>query len=450
MKNLLLQSMKESEKFKEIIGKIENNNTPINISGLVDVGKSQIVSAISDTIKKPLCIVTYNEIQAKKLVNDLRYFIDKVEYFGKREIASYDYISESKDLPYTRIDVLNKIYDKQVKVVVTTVEAIMQSTISKEVLYKNVISFNIGSLFECTGFKGKKNLNNLKQLLLLLGYERNDLVENRGQFSIRGGIVDIGLSEKTGVRIEFWGDEVDSIRYFNLSSQRTTEMTNEIKIFPASEYILEYQTDKLEKTQDIENSSNKIEENDEKESKFEDLLPEYSKIISIVTKKIEEKYLKNTENKIKLSDKSIQAVQSDIEAIQNGNYISKIDKYFNEFYSKKATFLDYLPKNCILCIDENPKILQRIDNIIIENNNLIKSLTEKERFVPEGILNVSDFSREDWNEIYRKLETIYLEENNSKTINRIEFNYRQINFFKSETEIIINDIKKWLQEIRKS
>ena len=72
MKNLLLQSMKESEKFKEIIEKIENNNTPINISGLVDVGKSQIVSAISDTIKKPLCIVTYNEIQAKKIVNDLR------------------------------------------------------------------------------------------------------------------------------------------------------------------------------------------------------------------------------------------------------------------------------------------------------------------------------------------------------------------------------------------
>ena len=445
MKNLLLQSMKESEKFKEIIEKIENNNTPINISGLVDVGKSQIVSAISDTIKKPLCIVTYNEIQAKKIVNDLRYFNDKVEYFGKREIASYDYVSESKDLPFARIDVLNKIYDKQVKVIVTTVEAIMQSTIPKEVLYKNVITFNVGSLVECTEFKGKKNLNNLKQLLLLLGYERNDLVENRGQFSIRGGIVDIGLSEKTGVRIEFWGDEVDSIRYFNLSSQRTTEMTNQIKIFPASEYILEYQTDKLEIANGIEKSQNEKSVEKEK-TEIEDFLPEYSKIISKVTNKIEEKYLNNTENRIRLSDKSIQAVQSDIEAIQNGNYISKIDKYFNEFYSKKATFLDYLPKNCILCIDENPKITQRIDNIIIENNNLIKSVTEKERLVPEGILNVSDFSREDWNEIYKQRETIYLEENNSKTINRIEFNYRQINFFKSETEIIINDIKKWLQE----
>src|SRR5699024_1101461 len=139
----------------------------------------------------------------------------------KREIASYDYISESKDLPYERIDVLNKVHKNETKIVVTTIEALMQSIIPKGILYKNILTFNVGNLFECTNFKGKKDLNNLKKLLLLLGYERNDLVENRGQFSIRGGIVDIGLSQSNGVRIEFWGDEVDSIRYFNIASQRT-------------------------------------------------------------------------------------------------------------------------------------------------------------------------------------------------------------------------------------
>ena len=217
MKNILMQKLEDSEKFQELLNEIKLNTTPINISGLIGVGKAHIVSSISDAIKKPICIVSYNELQAKNLVKDLRYFIDKVEYFGKREIASYDYISESKDLPYERIEVLNKICNKDVNVVVTTVEALMQSMLPKKVLYKSVLTFTVGSMFECTGFKGKKNLNNLKQLLLLLGYERNDLVENRGQFSIRGGIVDIGLSEKNGVRIEFWGDEIDSIRYFNIS-----------------------------------------------------------------------------------------------------------------------------------------------------------------------------------------------------------------------------------------
>ena len=447
MKNLLIQKLKDLDKFKELIEQIEIKKTPICVSGLEFVGKSHVIATTIDSIKRPICIVTYNELQAQKLVKDLRFYTDKIEYFGKREIASYDYITESKDLPYTRIEVLNKIYNKEIRVVVTTIEAIMQKMIPKSVLYKNVLSFSVGNLFECTGFAGKKNLNNLKQLLLLLGYERNDLVENRGQFSIRGGIVDIGLSEKMGVRIEFWGDDVDSIRYFSIASQRTTEMTDKISIFPAHEYILDYEI-------------------------TDNILPEYSEIVANVTKNIQENYLKNIhtlkfnsmlqskvsqnlENIGLVADKNIssdgkaklaQNIQSDIEAIENGEYISKIDKYFNEFYAKSNTFLDYLQKNCILFIDENLKINQRIENIIIENNNLIKSLAEKERFVPEAIQNISDFSKDSWNEIYNEKQTVYLDDNNTGSVNRIEFNYRQINFFRSETEILISDIKKWQSE----
>ena len=425
MKNEIIQNLRELDKFKEIIEQIEMKKTPINISGLVFVGKSHIISGIKEDVKRPICVVTYNELQAKNLVKDLRFFIDKVEYFGKREIASYDYVSESKDLPYSRIEVLNKIKNKEVNVVVTTIEAIMQSMIPKDALYKNILTFTVGNVFENSGFTGKKNLNNLKQLLLLMGYERSDLVENRGQFSIRGGIVDIGLTEKTGVRIEFWGDEVDSIRYFNISSQRTTEMTEKITIYPAHEYILDYKKDK-------------------------EAIPEYSNIASNICNKIKEKYIDvKGISDVKISDKAKEKVESDLEAIQNGEYISKIDKYFNEFYEKVGSFLDYLPKNVLLCIDENSKINQRIENILIENNNLIKSLVEKERFIPEGILNVSRFSSENWNNLYNEKQTIYLEENNSKEVNKFEFNYRQVNFYKSEIEILINDIKKWQKENKK-
>ena len=412
MHNLLIKRLEESEKFIELMKEIKMKKTPINISGLVFVGKSHMISTISENVKNPLCVITYNEIQAKNLVRDLRCFTENVEYFGKREIASYDYISESKDLPYARIDVLNKIYNKEAKIVVTTVEALMQGMIPKDVLYKNVITFSVGNLFEGTGFSGKKNLNNLKQLLLLLGYERNDMVENRGQFSIRGGIVDIGLSEKTGVRIEFWGDEVDSIRYFSIASQRTTEMTDKIRIFPAHEYVLEYE----------------VEDN---------ILPEYSKVVLPVVNNIKENCIQNV-NKSN--------IEADIEAIQNGEFLSKIDKYFNEFYSKKSSFLEYLSSDTLICVDENLKINQRIENILIENNNLIKSLVERSRFIPEGIANVSDFNRQEWNNIYEDKPTIYLEENNSSNVNKFEFNYREINFFKSELDLLIDDIKKWQNE----
>ena len=423
MKNLLIQRLEELDKFKELLNDINMKKTPINISGLEFVSKSNIISAVQDSAKRPICLITYNELQAKSLVKDLSFFTDKVEYFGKKEIASYDYITESKDLPYTRIDVLNKIYNRDLKVLVTTIEAVMQKIIPQKVLYKNVITFTVGNVFECTNFSGKRNLNNLKNLLLLLGYERNDMVENRGQFSIRGGIVDIGMSEKTGVRVEFWGDDVDSIRYFNLSSQRTTEMTDKVTILPAHEYIFEYISE-------------------------DGILPEYSVISENITNRITEKYL--DKNKIIFKDrdnsKIIQNIRSDIESIQNGEYISKIDKYFNEFYTESSNLLDYLPRNILICIDENLKINQRIENIIIENNNLIKSLTEKERFIPEAINNISEFNKEDWNELYNKKQTIYLYENTNTSINRFEFNYRPINFYKSETELLIKDIKRWLKE----
>ena len=443
MKNEIIQSLQELDKFKELAEQINCKKTPINISGLVFVGKSHIISSIKEEIKRPICVITYNELQAKNMVKDLRYFTDKVEYFGKREIASYDYVSESKDLPFARIDVLNKLKNKDVNIVVTTIEAIMQSMIPEKVLYKNILTFTVGNMFESTGFSGKKNLNNLKKILLLMGYERNDLVEARGQFSIRGGIVDIGLTEKTGIRIEFWGDEVDSIRYFGLASQRTTEMTDKITIYPAHEYILNYERDK---TKEVE------------------ILPEYSEIVSNICKNIEEKYIleknqkmsSSIENATAISDakdtniyineKSKEKVEADIEAITNGEYISKIDKYFNEFYENVGTFLEYLPKNILLCIDENTKITQRAENILIENNNLIKSLVEKERFIPEGILNVSNFNINSWNDIHSEKQIIYLEENNRKTENKFEFNYRQINVYKSELEILKNDIEKWQKE----
>ena len=219
--------------------------------------------------------------------------------------------------------------------------------ISKELLYKYVIQFKIGDTYD---------LETIKQNLILLGYERNDLVENKGQFSIRGGIVDIGLSEKQGIRIEFWGDEVDSIRYFNIASQRSTEMVQEVLIKPAHEFIVEN--------------------------------------IEDVCKKIEQKYNE----------------QSDIEMIRNGSYISKIDKYFNEFYEEQNTILDYINKNYIIFIDENSKIEARKNNIILDNNNLIKSLIEKEKFIPETIKNISGFEYD-----LKNMQTIYLQESDLYT-----------------------------------
>ena len=230
--NSLLTQLGNLPKMKEIKQAIQEKKSPITISGLSDVGKIRILGQCLPDKEKVNIIVTYNEIQAKKIIEDLAYFIPKeqIAFFPKKEIVTYDYLAESKELPYERMDTLNRMYAGSVKMVVTTIEALMQKMIPKDVLYKEVLSFQMSSHY---------SLTTIKEKLVALGYERNELIEGRGQFSIRGGIVDIAISEKTGVRIEFWGEEVDSIREFSISSQRSTKMLEQITIYPAHEFILE-------------------------------------------------------------------------------------------------------------------------------------------------------------------------------------------------------------------
>ena len=155
----------------------------------------------------------------------------------------------------------------------------MQKMISKNEIYQTVLEFKVGKNFD---------LEDLKQKLVHLGYERADIVDGKGQFSVRGGILDIGTTKTQGTRIEFWGDEVDSIRSFSITSQRSNKMLDEARIYPSHELIV-------------------------------------TKNVDDICKKIENR-LNNA------SGESAQNIQEDIELIKTGNYINKIDKYFNIFY----------------------------------------------------------------------------------------------------------------------
>ena len=384
--NLLIKTLEENKKFQELTKQISKTG-PIAISGLVDVEKLHILTGIFNETKRPMVLVTYNEIQARKLYQDLKKLIKQTYFFPKKEITSYDYVAQSKEIEYKRIDVLNKMYlakqQKEPIIIVTTIEAVMQKMIAKDTLYQNVIDFEVGKTYLLDGIKEK---------LVGLGYERSDLIENKGQFSIRGGIVDVGLSEKIGVRIEFWGDEVDSIRFFQISSQRSTEMLKEITIFPAHELIV----------QDL----------------------------SEAVKNIQEKYPEEIE---------------DIELIKNGDYISKINKYFNEFYENQASFLDYMSDEYLLLLDEKSKINQRKTNIIEDNNKLIASLVEKEKFVPEAIENISKF---EYN--FEEKQIIYLEQNDSiKNIQKYYFETREINFYNLQLDLLLADLVTYQKNKKK-
>lgn len=352
----------------------------------------QIADAINEFGKQPICILTYNEIQAKKIYEDLKYFTDRVVLFPKKEIVTYDYVAESKDLPYQRIEALNEIKSKKNLIVVTTIEAAMQKLLCKKSLYQNELNFKIGE---------SHSLEEIKKKLVNLGYSRCDLIEGRGQFSVRGGILDISINENIGIRIEFWGDEVDSIRNFNITSQRSINTLEKVSIYPAHEYILE-------------------------------------KNIEEICKKI----IDTAKNK--------EIAEHDIEEIKAGNYISKIDKYFDCFYEEQETILDYLDNKYCIFLDEINKIKQRATNILIDNKNLIKTLIEKEKIVPQAIENILKYEQVE--NIIQKKENIYVAKQDTSLkieAQKYTFHYREVNYYKSEIESLFTDIKKAVNEKKK-
>ena len=388
--NTILGELGKSNKFVELIKNIEEKQSPIGISGLSNVGMLEIVASINEYAKKPVAIITYNEIQAKWIIENLQFFTDKAIYFPKKDIVTYDYVAESKDLPYARIEALNKLNSKRNYIFVTTIEAAMQKLPAKELLYKNILKFKVGEVH---------SLDKIKQNLVNLGYTRCDLIEGRGQFSLRGGILDISINDAIGVRIEFWGDEIDSIRNFNIVSQRSINALEKVEIEPAHEYILE-------------------------------------KPIEEICKKVRKTIANDLQEDI---------IEQDIEQIKAGNYISKIDKYFDCFYDKQQTVIDYLNKNSIITFDEIRKIEQRAQNVIKDNDNLIKNLIEKGKVVPQAISNIQPFSRiEELVEESKKV-TLYIEKQDNKVDRQAQnynFSYRAINYFKSEIETLFTDIRK--------
>ena len=391
--NILINELENSKKFLEIINHIKSEKSPISLSGLSDMGKVQTIATLNNALNKNICVITYNQIQAKRLLKDIGYFTSKAAIFPKKELVTYDYIAESKNLPYERIEVLNNIHNNKINILILTIESVMQDIIPKNVLYKNNLNLKIGDTL---------NIDYLKQKLIDLGYERKDLIDGRGQFSIRGGIVDISISEKYGVRLEFWGDDIDSIRKFDIISQRSIEMLENIEINPSHEYILEYELDEVIKNIENANYTNK------------------------------------------------QNIKEDIEIIRSGDYISKIDKYFNNFYSKKSNILEYLDK-FVIVLDEFGKINQRIDNIKIENKNVVKTLLDKNKSVPDIIDNLNNYNIED--RILEQKSNIFLYKDDmvsKKITNTIcNFNYRDILFYKNEIDSLATTLKDAVKSKKK-
>lgn len=220
----ITEKLLEIESIKKYLE--SNNICPITILGLSDVSKSCISEVIREYKKRRVLVVTYNELQAQKLHKNIKALNKNVIYIPKKDIVTYEYDAQNMDILYLRMESIIKLYNNEYEIVIVSIETLMQPILSKKTMQNNILNIRLANEYD---------IEEIKEKLVNLGYERYDLVETKGNFSIRGDILDVAISSKIGVRIEFFGDEVDQIRYFEIASQRSTENINQIKIYPISE-----------------------------------------------------------------------------------------------------------------------------------------------------------------------------------------------------------------------
>ena len=228
--NTLLAPLTELGEYGEITRALDKKGGKASVSGCVDSQKLHMIFGTDKDYEVKL-IVTYSDIKARELLEDCRLYCRESYFYPAKDLIFYQADVHGNQLSKERIGVQRRILEGKPVTIVTTFAALMAHQLPLSVIEDNVICIDKDSVIEERA---------LARRLVAMGYEKNYQVEAPGQFSIRGGIVDIfDLTAENPVRIELWGDAVESMRTFDVLSQRSIEENmTQVSIYPAAELIL--------------------------------------------------------------------------------------------------------------------------------------------------------------------------------------------------------------------
>ena len=201
--NGLNNILKQSEDYKSIFSAIKCKKSPCQVHGLSESQKAYVSYCLFEDLGGQIILITHNDMEAKKLYDDIKVFTNDCMYFPIKEMV-FNVDVTSGDIKTDRLRVIKKVLDGKKIIVITSIDAIFYRMPPQEVLRKAPLFLKCGEDID---------ILLLTSQLIDLGYERVDLVEGRGQFAQRGGIVDIfSTIDDEPVRVEFFGDEIDTAK----------------------------------------------------------------------------------------------------------------------------------------------------------------------------------------------------------------------------------------------
>lgn len=317
----------------------------VGIFGCVDASKGQLVHNLGKDYDFRI-LITSDEQKARQYCEDLRNFEPDVQYYPARDILFFNADIQGNEITARRMSVISRIMEFGRGTIVTTIDGCMDVLVPMKKLQDNTLEISSGDILD---------LKKLQKQLVYMGYERCGRVSSPGQFSIRGGIIDIfTLTDDNPVRIEMWDDEVDTLRYFDRDTQRSledNEGTEVLRIYPASEVVLDEGS--------IYAGIHKIED-------------ECQKCVETMRKGM------RTEEAHRLK----KTMDSLIEDMKSGMITSAVNGFMKYFFDDTVSFLEYFPENTCIFLDEPKHLQEKMHAILTEFRESMRMRMEKGYILP--------------------------------------------------------------------
>ena len=335
----------ELGEFEEIEGYLKKAGRAVALTGCVDSQKMHMIYGLSDGLNlKYKIIVASSDLRAREIYEDYQLYDRNVMMYPAKDLIFYQADVHGNQLVKERIKALRRMMEGRPLTVVTTFGSLMTPQVPLEALERNVISVSHQSAV---------NEQELAGRLVEMGYEKNYQVEGPGQFSIRGGIVDVfDLTEENPYRIELWGEEVESIRSFDILSQRSIEKLQSIRIYPATEMSLTQE--------ELRRGMERI----EAEAKA-------------CGDKLREAFKTEEAHRIALQVKELKEQMLELRTSVN------LESYIRCFYPETVSFMELFDKEkCGIFIDEPARVKEHADAVELEFRESMLHRLEKGYALP--------------------------------------------------------------------
>ena len=402
----LIAPMQEMVAFEEAKKLLADKEVNISFSGLADSSKLHMTYALTEGIRNKL-ILTYSDMKAREIYEEYRFYDRMTLLYPGKDLIFYQADVHGNELTRERVKTLRRIVEGKPVTVVTTFAAMMTPQVPISIWKAHILKFVKG---------GSVDEKNLAKRLVNMGYEKNYQVEAPGQFSIRGGILDVfDLTEENPYRIELWGDEIDSIRSFDIMSQRSLAKLESVSVYPATELVLSSQ-DKATGLEIIQNECKETASKFRKSGK-----PEEAARL----------------------EKQVAGFLEQVEFQAGANF----DSYIHYFYKFTDSFLEYFDiKDTILLLDEPARIKEHGSAVELEFRESMMHRMEKGYLLPKqmGLL----FSAEEITArmLMRKciaLAALDMKNPIIKPKNKYDITAKSISSYNSSFEALVKDLEKY-------